>query len=96
MQSSIGVMFIVVSCYMIGEVYKVIVKKEKYWKLIPIVLAFTGGLIGGLIYNSDNSLIMNVTDPLTAILIGVISGTSSTGTNQIIKQIFNKEEVKNE
>ena len=42
MQTSIGVILIVVSCYMIGEIYKVIVKKEKYKKLIPIVLAITG------------------------------------------------------
>ena len=96
MQTSIGVILIVVSCYMIGEIYKVIVKKEKYKKLIPIVLAITGAIMGGLIYKSDKSLLMNVTDPLTAILIGIISGTSSTGTNQIVKQLFNKEEVKNE
>ena len=51
--------------------------------------------MGGLIYKSDKSLLMNVTDPLTAILIGIISGTSSTGTNQIVKQLFNKEEKRN-
>ena len=57
MQTSIGVILIVVSCYMIGEIYKVIVKKEKYKKLIPIVLAITGAIMGGLIYKSDKSLL---------------------------------------
>lgn len=86
---------IVLCCYMIGEVYKFIFKENTY-KLIPILLTFIGGLLGLLIYIFEKEQIYNVTSTVEAITIGMVSGASSTGANQIVKQIFKKGEEKNE
>ena len=86
---------IVVICYLIGEIYKVLfINKKEIYKLIPIIVSLTGGLFGILIFFTNKELI-NVDNFWDALLIGLISGASSTGTNQIIKQLFikdNKEE----
>ena len=86
---------IVVICYLIGEIYKVLfINKKEIYKLIPIIVSLTGGLFGILIFLTNKELI-NVDNFWDALLIGLISGASSTGTNQIIKQLFikdNKEE----
>lgn len=87
---------IVIICYIIGEIYKVLFKnKQDLYKLIPIVLACFGGLLGILIFLTNPEILLNVSNAWTALGIGMISGVSSTGTNQIIKQIFikNKEGV---
>lgn len=82
---------IVILCYLIGEIYKVLFKNNQdLYKLIPIVLACIGGVIGVLIYITNPELMLNVTNIWTALEIGIVSGVSSTGTNQIIKQIFIK------
>lgn len=79
---------IVIICYLIGEVYKVIFKnKKELYRLIPVIVSLTGGVLGILIYLTINE--GNIFDYL---LVGLISGASSTGTNQIIKQLFEKKE----
>ena len=84
---------IVIICYIIGEIYKVLFKnKQDLYKLIPIVLACFGGLLGILIFLTNPEIMLNVSNAWTALGIGIVSGVSSTGTNQIIKQIFKKEE----
>lgn len=93
----IGVTLIVVICYIVGEVYKMIFPKKEKRSFIPVLLALLGSILGVLIYYIDKSILFNVNNIFIAILIGIISGTSSTGANQIIKQIFKKEgENKNE
>ena len=86
---------IVVCCYIIGEIYKKIFFKKTY-KYIPIILSIIGGILGMIIYLTNKELIFNVKSIWEALLIGIVSGTSSTGTNQIIKQIFNKGDKENE
>ena len=82
---------IVIICYIIGEIYKVLFKnKQDLYKLIPIVLACFGGLLGILIFLTNPEIMLNVSNVWTALGIGIVSGVSSTGTNQIIKQIFIK------
>lgn len=82
---------IVIICYIIGEIYKVLFKnKQDLYKLIPIVLACFGGLLGILIFLTNPEILLNVSNAWTALGIGMVSGVSSTGTNQIIKQIFIK------
>ena len=82
---------IVIICYMIGEIYKVIFKsKESLYKLIPIVVSITGGIIGILIFLTNPELILNVTNVWTALVVGIVSGASATTTNQIVKQLFKK------
>ena len=85
---------IVIICYIIGEIYKVLFKnKQDLYKLIPIILACFGGLLGILIFLTNPEILLNVSNVWSALGIGMVSGVSSTGTNQIIKQIFikNKE-----
>lgn len=83
---------IVIICYIIGEIYKVLFKnKQDLYKLIPIILACFGGLLGILIFLTNPEILLNVSNAWTALGIGMVSGVSSTGTNQIIKQIFKKE-----
>ena len=87
---------IVILCYIVGEIYKVLFKnKQDLYKLIPIILACFGGLLGILIFLTNPEILLNVSNAWTALGIGMVSGVSSTGTNQIIKQIFikNKEGV---
>lgn len=88
----ISIPVIVVICYIVGEIYKVLFKNKKdLYKLIPIFLSILGGVIGVLIYYTDKEMILNVSNVYEAIFIGIVSGAVSTGSNQIIKQIFKKE-----
>ena len=75
---------IVIICYLIGEIYKL-------YKLIPILNAILGGILGILIFLTNPEIIFNAKNIWTALGIGIVSGVSSTGTNQIIKQIFNNK-----
>lgn len=83
---------IVIISYMIGEIYKVIFRnKEQLYKLIPIIVSMTGGILGILIYLTNSEMILNANNIWIALSIGIVSGASATTTNQIIKQLFNKE-----
>lgn len=83
---------IVLCCYIIGEIFKSIFKnKQETYKLIPILMACIGGGIGMLIYYTNPEIILNANNIWTALGIGIVSGLSSTGTNQIIKQIIKNE-----
>ena len=88
-----GIPFIIVTVYLVSEIYKVIFKKKsKAYKLIPVFSSLLGGILGGVMYLTSNDLIMT-SNVYNALLIGIVSGSSATGTNQIIKQlILNKEE----
>lgn len=84
-----SVPIIVIICYMIGEIYKVIFKsKGDLYKLIPIIVSITGGVIGIIIYLTNKEMILNATNIWIALEIGLVSGASATTTNQIIKQLF--------
>lgn len=83
---------IVIICYLIGEIYKILFKnKDELFKFIPIFVSLIGGIIGVIMY-FINPEIINVPNAWIAFVVGVISGASATGTNQIIKQIFFKGE----
>lgn len=83
---------IVLVCYVIGEVYKFLFqKKQENYKYIPIFLSIIGGLLGILIYFTNKEMIMNANNLWIALGIGMVSGASATGANQMIKQLFKKE-----
>ena len=85
---------IVIICYIIGEIYKVLFKnKQDLYKLIPIVMAIIGGLLGIIIYLTNPEMILNTENIWIALGIGIVSGASSTGANQIIKQLFLKNNL---
>ncbi len=90
-----SVPIIVVCCYLMGEIYKVIFKKRpKTYKLIPVLVSVSGGILGILIYLTNKEMIMNASNIWIALGIGIISGASSTGTNQVVKQLLSKEKDK--
>ena len=92
-----GSMVIIVCSYMVGEIYKAIFnKREEVYKFIPIILAITGGIFGILIYITNPEILLGANNIWTALFLGIVSGTSSTGTNQIVKQLFKKEGKENE
>ena len=77
---------------MIGEIYKVIFKsKENLYKLIPIVVSITGGILGIIIYLTNKEMIFNADNIWISLTIGIVSGASATTTNQIVKQVFIKK-----
>ena len=80
---------IIIICYMVGEIYKVIFKNKKnVYKLIPIIVTITGGILSILIYLTSKEIILNADNIWIALEIGLVSGASATTTNQIIKQVF--------
>lgn len=82
---------IVVCCYVIGEIYKLIFKKvDSTYKFIPLVTIVTGGFLAVLIYFTAPGLV-NAENVYEALVIGFVSGAGSTGNNQIIKQLFQKK-----
>lgn len=87
----ISVPIIVICSYIVGEIYKEIFKKEQdKYKLIPLVTSIFGGLLGMLIYLTNKEIILDANNIWYALLIGITSGSSATGTNQIIKQLYKK------
>ena len=89
-----SVPIIVLCSYIVGEIYKVIFKRKKdAYKLIPILVAIVGGVLGVLIYLTSPEMIFNVDNLWIALGIGIISGFSATGTNQVVKQLFKKDNL---
>lgn len=77
------VVAIVVITYLIGLAVKAIPQiKDNY---IPIIVGITGGILGiiGMYVIPD----FPANDILNAIAVGIVSGLSSTGVNQIYKQV---------
>ena len=90
----ISIPVIVIICYVIGELIKVVFK-NKINKNIPIIVTTIGGILGVLIYLTNRELLMGIDIIYSSIVIGLISGSSSTGTNELIKKVF-KEGKKDE
>lgn len=81
------VVAIVVITYLIGLAVKAIPQiKDNY---IPIIVGIAGGILGiiGMYVIPD----FPANDILNAIAVGIVSGLSSTGVNQIYKQQVKKD-----
>lgn len=77
------VIAIVVICYLIGLAAKTIpAVKDNY---IPVIVGAFGGILGvlGMYVIPD----FPAQDILNAIAVGIVSGLSSTGVNQLYKQL---------
>ncbi|HHU43923.1 MAG: enolase [Bacillota bacterium] len=82
--------FIVILVYMLMEIYKILIAKDKpvLKQLIPVFSCLTGMVIGGLSFYLLPDVIQ--TDSIaTALTVGGASGLAATGMDQIFKQ-FNK------
>ena len=86
MEIGTTVVSITMICYLIGEIVKA-TKLDNKW--IPCIVGAFGGIVGiaGLYTMAD----FPASDVITAIAIGISSGLASTGLNQTIKQLTNKE-----
>lgn len=92
-----SVPIIVVCCYCVGEVYKQIFKKKtEVYRFIPVLLSIVGGVLGIIIYYTNPEIILNAENVWIALGIGMVSGVSATGTNQIVKQMFGKKYVQSD
>lgn len=84
-----SVPIIVVCCYMAAELYKQIFKKkQEAYRFIPVLTAICGGILGVVIFYTNPEMILNAQSVWIALGVGIVSGVSATGTNQIIKQLF--------
>lgn len=84
-----AVPIIVICCYLCGEIYKAIFRnRTDAYKFIPVVTSVMGGILGTIIFLTNPEVILDAPNIWVAIGIGVVSGASATGANQIIKQIF--------
>lgn len=98
----ICVPLIVSAVYGIIELYKIVVKNQKdiWLKIIPVIALVIGGLLGVALFFIAPQLI--VADSIWfALIVGMCSGLSATGTNQVFKQLTKigievKEEKKND
>jgi len=84
------VLAIVVITYLIGAAAKLISHiKDEY---IPVIVGVAGGVLGvaGMYLMPD----FPAQDIMNAIAIGIVSGLSSTGVNQVYKQIKKGSEEK--
>ena len=88
---------ILLICYVIGETYKLIFSKNtELFNLLPIILTAIGGILSIIMYVINNYNAFYIADFLQALQIGMISGASSTGVNQIIKKIILLQGGKND
>lgn len=55
-----------------------------------------GGILGIIMFYTEPTMIFDADNAWVALGIGMVSGVSATGTNQIIKQLFGKNEESKE
>ena len=84
-----GCAVIAVICYLVGMG----LKAWDVWddRKIPVAMGVVGAILGILAYNFWK-VVIPVEDPITAAAIGVVSGLSATGINQIWKQAHKENE----
>ncbi len=63
-------------------------KKTELYRYIPILLSILGGMLGLCIYFTNPEMIFDAENMWIALGIGMVSGVSATGANQIIKQLY--------
>ena len=90
----ISVPIIVAAVYWLMNFLKMAVhNQEKYMRLIPLIAAVTGGVLGVLAFYFMPTMIP-ADNVIRAILIGGASGLAATGTNQIFKQMGKDDNTK--
>lgn len=77
---------IVAAVYWIIELYKVLAKKEKLLKIIPLIAGALGGGLGIVLFYAAPEIVIADTWYI-ALVIGVASGLAAVGENQIFKQL---------
>ena|SRR5699024_2888860 len=84
-----AVPIIIICCYLCGEIYKAIFRNHtNAYRFIPLVTSVLGGILGVVIFLTNPEVILDAPNIWIALGVGIVSGASATGANQIIKQIF--------
>ena len=85
-----GVAAITIIAYLVGMLVSASEVKNKW---IPIVCGLTGGVLGvvGMFIMPD----FPATDYITAAAVGIVSGLSATGADQLVKKLKEKEDTIN-
>lgn len=81
--------------YAIVEVYKAVFKSEKAKRAIPIVAGVLGVILGVVAFFACPSIVPTDSAFIAAVM-GLFSGLSSVGVNQIGKQLLKKDGEKND
>ncbi len=81
----ISIPAIVIICYLIGAGLKAINNKTVE-KFIPIICGFVGGIFGVVAFVTIPGFIP-AENWIVAAAVGIVSGFSATGINQIYKQM---------
>nr|DAR05231.1 MAG TPA: holin [Bacteriophage sp.] len=81
---------IIVICYLIGMVVKATALDSKW---IPVICGVCGGIIGALAL-AFHMPDFPAEDYFTAVAVGIMSGLTATGVNQIFKQMSRAKEEK--
>lgn len=76
---------IVVICYLIGVICKTI-GNETLDKFIPVICGVSGAILGVIMFLTIPNFIP-ADNWAIAVAIGIVSGFSATGINQIYKQL---------
>jgi len=79
---------IVAVVYVLIEAYKKMIAKdrEKWLNFVPIIATVLGGILGVVIFYIAPQIII-ASNVWVALVVGLCSGLSATGTNQIFKQL---------
>lgn len=85
---------ITIIVYLFAELFKQVTKNEKN-QFIPVFCGVLGGILGGAGFFLAPSFI-NAENIFCAVAIGIVSGFSATGVNQIYKQFTVKNSNKDE
>lgn len=83
-----GVAAIAVICYLVGMGLKAWDAFDD--RKIPVLMGICGGILGIIAFYFATALIP-ATDPITALAIGIVSGFTATGVNQIYLQSMKEE-----
>lgn len=83
-----GVVAITVIAYAFGMIAKAINGLDNKW--IPVICGVVGGILGVVGMNVMPDFPVN--DIISAIAVGIVSGLSATGINQLGKQLSSNEE----
>lgn len=89
MTEVITVPAIILVCYFIGFCVKTIAS-DKFEKYIPCICGLCGAILGLLTYYTIPNY-LEANNWLTALEIGIASGLTATGVNQVYKQLTKKE-----
>lgn len=80
---------IVVIAYFVGLCVKTFVPSLTVEKCIPCICGLVGAVLGVIIFYTNPEFIM-AENWMMALAIGIVSGLSATGVNQIYKQFCEK------